>query len=96
MYLTPAEYVKYKLEKDVQLQNVSAIVESFIDATTQLAELRAETVKAHRKEEILSEQIYFRDEFITAVIAACNSSSENKKSLVKFIKTLLENSYIEL
>lgn len=88
MNYTPSEYKKYKLVKDVATGNSDSILTTFEQLLLEL-----ETCK--EQEEILQEQVYFRDEFIESILEATNVC-KNKRELVAYIKTTLENSYIEL
>ena len=57
--------------------------------------LEKELVRLRKHVERLEEQLYFRDEWIEEVVKEAEASTKIKE-LKAFIKTSLENSYIEL
>ena len=85
---TPEEIVKY-CNLPVEAE---AVVNSLVD---RIIALEAEVKQLNKADEINSEQLYFRDEFIGQVLHAIQINS-TYKDLVKEIKSCLDNSYIEL
>lgn len=83
-----SEYLKYG---DLPIE-VKDKLQPVID---KVSEIETQLEFANKREEILKEQLYFRDEFITSVINKCKTETRCKE-LVKDILTELENSYIEV
>lgn len=65
------------------------------DILNQVVDLENENARLLKREEKLEEEVYFRNEFITSVVAQCAATTRHK-DLVAGITTELENSYIEL
>ena len=60
-----------------------------------IGELQRRITQFEKHEEILEEQLYFRDEFIRSIVERCKYATKCKE-LVKDILLELDNSYIEL
>ena len=85
---TPEEIVKYcSLPEEVK-DLVQALANKIKD-------LEIKVKSFDRTEELLREQIYFRDTYIEMVLAESKRTTKHKE-LAKFIEIELENSYIEL
>ena len=86
----------FTLEEVFKFSNLPEPVRSKIEmALESITELEAENKRLLKREELLEEQIYFRDEFIRSTEERCKTATKCRE-LVKDILTELENSYIEL
>lgn len=95
MNLSPTEYARYILQKDIEQKNIDKIEEQFTALEEECVEYTKELTQLYKRLEIVEEQCGFRDTFIEQVLEACKTIS-TKKELVKFITNTLQNSYIEL
>jgi len=86
----------FTLEEVFKFSTLPESVRSKIEiALESIIELEKENERLLKREEILEEQLYFRDEFIRSVEERCKTATKCRE-LVKDILTELDDSYIEL
>ena len=86
----------FTLEEVFKFSDLPASLRNKIEeALETITTLEKENTRLLKREEILEEQIYFRNEFISSVEERCKTATKCRE-LVKDILTELDNSYIEL
>lgn len=86
----------YSLEEIIKYIDLPDPVRKLLEeAAFRIIDLELEVKSFSRVEELLREQIYFRDVYIEQVVQASKETTKHK-DLAKFIEITLENSYIEL
>lgn len=90
---TPSNYT---LDEIVRYTSIPDDVRALVDqACDRIRQLEHEVACLRKSEEILQEQVYFRNEYIEQVVDMVKNTTKHKE-LAKFIEVTLENSYIEL
>jgi len=89
--LTVEELLNYPENSQEYIEALSKSVYALID---ELEVFRKEEASLLKRIEVLEEEVYFRNEFISELLQACKRTTICKE-LINFIRTTLENSDIE-
>jgi len=89
--LSLTELLKYPDSTQDYLNMLRNSVDDLLDYNI---ELEKENDSLYRRNEILEEEVYFRNDFIDTILKACKNTTRHKE-LVKFIELTLQNSCIE-
>jgi hypothetical protein len=81
------EVIKYAEMPEVVRDSVASIFDTVIELQEQLR-------VSEKRQEVLEDQLYFRDEFIRSTMERCENTTKHK-DLVRQIKTELYDSCIE-